>query len=141
VPPFEERAASQLVVEAGKMKPGTQMRLAVDGLDEVGSPRSFIAVLTMPDGKDGAERLENAGLDFSVDGDLVLINNAGFDSAAEKAGLEFDQTITMLMAPQEQPYKQFMFIPALLLLALIWRIQRKRRDEDSGTVTTNPVEA
>ncbi|MBL6998281.1 MAG: TRAP transporter fused permease subunit [Gammaproteobacteria bacterium] len=131
VPPYAESSPSQLVEAAAGMQPGEQLRLNIDGLDEIGNPRSFIAVLLMPDGKDGAERLSNAGLDFSVDGEDVIINNAGFDSAAEKAGLEFDQKITKLLVPQSQPYKQLMFIPALLLLFLIASMQRKRRDQPS----------
>jgi len=140
VPPFADSSPARLVEVAAAMQPGEQLRLNIDGVDDIGNPRSFIAVLPMADGKDGAERLSNAGLDFSIDGEDVIINNAGFDSAAEKAGLEFDQKITMLQVPQSQPYKQLMFIPALLLMFLLGWSQRKRREQQSEAAP-KPVNA
>jgi hypothetical protein len=51
-----------------------------------------------------------------------------FGSAAQKAGMDWDQKILKIRAPASQPPKELMFIPALLLLGLIFVMQRKRRD-------------
>ncbi len=127
VPPFISSPPNQLVQATEELKPGQELRLQIDGVDEVGAPRSFVAVLPIPEGGTGAERLANAGLEIAESDGQVLIINAAFDSIAEKAGLAFDQTITGVMVPSSQPWKQLMFIPALLLLLLIGWHQRRRR--------------
>ena len=50
-----------------------------------------------------------------------------FDSAAEKAGIDFDWEILSLQIPVDQPPKQWMYLPALLLLGMVLFMQRKRR--------------
>ena len=140
VPPFKDSSPDQLIEVAARVEPGQQIRLMIDGVDDIGVPRSFVAIMSVPDGKDGAERLSNAGLDFSINGDEVVIDNAAFDSAASKAGLEFDQKIRGLQAPNEQPPKHLMYIPAVGLLVLIVWMQRRRRDESSLS-QAKPAEA
>jgi predicted nucleic-acid-binding protein len=49
-----------------------------------------------------------------------------FSSLAEKAGVDFDQEILNLQMPTKRLPKQLMFIPAMLLLSLIWFLQRGR---------------
>jgi hypothetical protein len=50
-----------------------------------------------------------------------------FSSAAEKAGIDFDQEILNIKVPTQRLPKQLMFIPALGLLVLIWFLQRNRK--------------
>ena len=70
-----------------------------------------------------------------VDGDNALIDNAIFDSAAKKAGLDFDQKILKVLAPAEQPSKYWMFVPAALLLWLVIILQgRRKRSASLATV-------
>ena len=45
-------------------------------------------------------------------------------------GLAFDQVITGAEAPQVQPPKQLIYIPAIALLALLIVLQRRRRKEE-----------
>ena len=52
-----------------------------------------------------------------------------FSSAAEKAGVDFDQEILNIQVPTKRPPKQLMFIPAALLYALVWFMQRRRAKE------------
>ena len=54
---------------------------------------------------------------------LIMISNI---HAAEKAGVDFDQEIVSIQALASRPPKQLMFIPALLLFALVWVLQRGR---------------
>jgi MYXO-CTERM domain-containing protein len=53
----------------------------------------------------------------------------GFGSAAEKAGLDFDFEITGVLQQSGRPPKELMWIPALLLLAGIVWLQRRRSAE------------
>jgi hypothetical protein len=138
-PPFKSVAPAELTEVVGKMEPGQELRLEIDGIDEVGEPRSFVAVLPIPEGADGAARLANAGLEFvEMDGEVVVVTT-GFDSIAERAGLSFDQKITGLLVPRSQLPKEMMFIPALALLALIVWLQRRRGPQEVKGVS-HPIE-
>ena len=52
--------------------------------------RNFTALLSIGEAGDGKTRLEALGLELLIDGDKVVIDNAVFDSIAQKAGLDFD---------------------------------------------------
>jgi len=56
-----------------------------------------------------------------------------FSSPAEKAGIDFDQEILSIQMPSKRPPKQLMFIPALLLYALVWFVQRGRKNRLEAT--------
>ena len=130
-PPFKQTEPSALVETFDKLEPGTQIRLRVLGEDEVGRERSFVAPLTVADGADGEERLANTGIELLTDGDDVLIDGVGFDSPAEQAGLDFDQVIQEVSVPRSSLPKELMYLPALLLVALIWKLQSARRRRDN----------
>ena len=125
-PPYAELAPAQLLVEADKIAPGTPIRLHVDGLDDVGRPISFVAVLTMGSGATGLDRLTSAGLELSENNGKLLVDNVRFNSAAANAGLEFDQRIIGVLTPLEQPRKEWLWIPAFLALGLVIHLQRRR---------------
>jgi hypothetical protein len=126
-PPFVDFPPTQLAEAMKEAPPGSEMRLRISGVDAVGSPREFVTLLAVPEGATGQERIEKAGLELLVQGDEVTIDNVAFGSPAQKAGLEFDQKILKVRAPADQPPKELMFIPALLLLAGIVFLQRMRR--------------
>ncbi|MEQ8354388.1 MAG: TRAP transporter permease [Kiloniellaceae bacterium] len=132
-PPTRDVAPADIVAVADRMREGEVLRLRVDGIDAVGSPRSFVALLPLGEGATGEERLASAGLELYVDGDEVLVDNAGFDSPAEAAGLEFDQKIVTVKEPVDQLPKELMYIPALLVLGLIIFMQRGRRSRQPAT--------
>ena len=130
-PPFNETAPSALVSTLGAAVPGSEMRLIVEGLDDVGDNLTFTAVLPVGAQKSGEERLEAYGLEVLFEDDSAIIDNAVFDSAAQKAGLDFDQKILKVLAPADQPSKFWMFIPGALLLGLVVMLQRRRQRDDS----------
>jgi TRAP transporter 4TM/12TM fusion protein len=134
-PPTRDMPPAQIVQVADRMQAGDILRLRVDGLDAVGNPRSFIALLPLGEGASGEERLQSAGLELYVEGDEVLIDNAAFGTPAEAAGLEFDQKIVTVKEPVDQPPKELMYIPALLLLGLIVFMQRGRRNRQLAQAT------
>jgi TRAP transporter 4TM/12TM fusion protein len=125
-PPYEELAPTELMTEANKLAPSTEIRLHIDGFDEVGNPRSFVAIIPMGEGETGEERLLNTGLELLESDGKLLVDNVGFGSVAEQAGLEFDQTIHGVLAPLDQPRKEWLWVPAFLILGLIIKMQRAR---------------
>ncbi len=127
-PPFEQRTPMELVELFDSLEPGTSIRLRILGEDDVGRERSFVAPLIIGEGETGQERLESTGLELLTQDDQVIIDGIGFDSAAEKSGLDVDQIIQEVSIPRSSLPKQLMFIPALLLMGLIWKLQTGRRE-------------
>ncbi|MEX2618170.1 MAG: TRAP transporter permease [Alphaproteobacteria bacterium] len=125
-PPYETAAPTAIVEAMGTATPGSEIRLIVEGLDDVGDKMTFTAVMPVGSEATGEERLEAFGLQLLFEGDTVIIDNAVYDSPAQKAGLDFDQKIMTVLIPADQPTRFLMFIPALLLLALVILLQRRR---------------
>ncbi len=125
-PPYDEVAPTEITQAAADTMPGNDLRLRVAGVNDLGDPIEFVAILPIGEGATGEEKLEAAGLLFREDGDKMIIDDVGFDSAAQNAGLDWDQEVLRVLKPVPQPTKYLMFIPALLLLALVVFLQRGR---------------
>ena len=85
-------------------------------------------LLPLGDAGPGADRLANvAGLEMRFEDGKALVDNLGFSSPAEKAGIDFDWQVTEVMTPADRPPKELFFIPALGLMVLVIVLQRSRR--------------
>jgi TRAP transporter 4TM/12TM fusion protein len=125
-PPYEELAPTELLAEADKLAAGTSIRLHVDGLDAIGRPRNFVAILTLGEGPTGEDRLIAAGLELIESDGRLIVDHVGFGSPAAAAGLEFDQTVEGVLAPLEQPRKEWLWLPAFLALGGLIQLQQRR---------------
>jgi hypothetical protein len=135
-PPLVEEPAAKLEKMTGTMEPGAQLRIKLKGEKMDGS--EFIKTVMLPVGDEatGVERLEAIGLETREEDGKVLIDNVVFASAAEKAGIDFDQEILNIQIPSSRPPKQLMFIPALGLYALVIFVQRGRRKKERAAAVT-----
>ncbi|MEM9104883.1 MAG: TRAP transporter permease [Pseudomonadota bacterium] len=127
-PPYMDVNPAEIVQVMGDAEPGTQLRAIVDGLDDVGDPITLTMLIDIGDEPDGQQRLEAFGLEIFEEDGKVLVDNAIFDSKAQAAGFDFDQSIRQLLVPAPQPSRFLMYIPALLLLGLIFMLQRRRAE-------------
>ncbi len=125
-PPYVEESPTELFSAAMATPVNEELRLRVAGVNDLGDPIEFVTLLNMQEGATGEERLENAGLMFRQEGDALFVDDVAFGSAAETAGLDWDQEVLRVLRPVEQPTKYLMFIPALILLGLIVFAQRRR---------------
>ena len=125
-PPYLERDPVEIVDAAALTPLGEELRVRVSGVDGVGDPIEFVALVPIITDGTGEERLEAAGLTFRQDGDAMIIDDVAFGSPAAEAGLDWDQEVLRVLKPVPQPSKYWMFIPALLLLAGIVVLQRGR---------------
>ncbi len=125
-PPYSEEAPTEISEAAAATPAGQQLRLRVAGVNDLGDPIEFVAILPIGEGATGEEKLENAGLVFREEGDTMFIDDVAFGSPAADAGLDWDQEVLRVLKPLDQPSKYWMFIPALLVLALIIFLQRGR---------------
>lgn len=128
-PPLMEKPASQLIQVLGELELGDQLRIKLAGEKLDGTEYSKIVMLPVEDGKTGVDRLHAIGIDIRDEDGKIFIDNVMFASKAERSGIDFDQEIINLQLPTERLPKQLVFIPALVLLVLVYRVQRKRREE------------
>ena len=125
-PPYTEEAPAEIVQAAADTPLGEDLRLRVAGINDLGDPIEFVALLPINEGTTGEERLEAAGVITRVEGDQMFIDDVLYNSAAQSAGLDWDQEVLRVLKPVATPSKYWMFIPALLLLALVVVMQRGR---------------
>ncbi len=128
-PPLDEEPAAKLEKMVADMETGSQLRIMLKGEKDDGS--EFTKTVMLPVGGEGtgADRLVAMGLETRDEEGKTLIDNVVFSSAAEKAGIDFDQEILNIQVPAKRPPKQLMFIPALLLYAGVWFLQRGRKNK------------
>jgi TRAP transporter 4TM/12TM fusion protein len=131
-PAYVERDAASIAEAAAATPDGESLRLRVAGLNDFGEPIEFVALVPMTGATDGTARLENAGLTLAERDGATIIDDVAFDSAAQKAGLDWDQTVLRVLQPVPQPSKYLIFIPALAILALVAMMQRRRTDADEA---------
>ena len=125
-PPLEEKPAANLSQMVEGMEPGSRLRIMLKGVKDTGKEFTKTIMLTVGGEKTSAERLDAIGFETREEEGKTLVDNVVFSSAAEKAGIDFDQEIINLQVPTKRPPKQLVFIPALALLAMVWFVQRRR---------------
>ncbi|MDA0224643.1 MAG: TRAP transporter fused permease subunit, partial [Proteobacteria bacterium] len=131
-PPYERAPATELmkVVEARPAE--GRLRLWVEGQSLEGKDVNKGVLLPLGAKGPGRERLQKAGLTVMTLGKEVSVGPVRFGSQAEKLGLEAGFRITAIELDAERPDKEWMFLPALALLALIILLQRARRETPPG---------
>lgn len=125
-PPLVEKPASHMASIVEEMEPGERVRFELRGEDLDGNEYTKTLMLSIGDGATGAERMAATGFETRTEDGKVFIDNVVFSSPAEKAGVDFDQEILNVQVPAKRLSKYLMVIPALLLLFLVWSIQRTR---------------
>jgi TRAP transporter 4TM/12TM fusion protein len=132
IAPYSDEAPAAIVEVAAATEPGEKLRLRVSGVNDLGDPIEFVALLPIGDGATGQDKLDAAGIMFRTDGDKTIIDDVSFDSAAQNAGLDWDQEVLQVLKPASQPTKYLMFLPALLVLVLVIFLQRGRNASAAG---------
>ncbi|MCP4722185.1 MAG: DUF3394 domain-containing protein, partial [Desulfobacteraceae bacterium] len=127
-PPFEEKPGIQLVQIVEDQEPGSMLRMRIKGETMNGKEFTKSLMLTVGNAQTGIDRLGEIGFEIREEEGKVLVDNVMFGSKAEKMGVDFDQEILLVKMPSDRPPKQLMFFPALGLFALIYVLQKRRRD-------------
>ncbi|WP_413717981.1 TRAP transporter permease [Silicimonas sp. MF1-12-2] len=132
-PPFENVPPAAIEQAAMDVPVGETLRLTVSGLNAVGDPVTFTALLPVGEGETGQDRLFASGLEYVVSGEEVIVDNVAFGSPAAEAGFDWDQKVEQVRKPVSQPSKYWMFIPALIVLGFVVMLQRGRSRVAAGT--------
>ncbi|MGP4845836.1 TRAP transporter permease [Marinobacter sp. 1Y8] len=135
-PPTEMRPGVEVLDHVGEVAPGGQMVMQASGMTIDGTEQSTFINLKLPEGDTPEARLQEAGLELKRDGDRMVVDYVAFSSPAEDAGLAYDWSIDSVQAKLERPPKELMFIPALILLALVAFGQLRRRSKEEEAAST-----
>ncbi|WNL41620.1 TRAP transporter permease [Halomonas sp. PAMB 3264] len=128
--PYDSVPPAQFVEALGRVDEGSNLRIQIAGEDAFGAPLTTYMLIPVPEGETGEERMENLGLELYTDGDQTLVDMVEFGSPAADLGLDFDQEIIEVLAPVNRWTKEWMWLPALGLFALVVLLQRGRRRKD-----------
>ncbi len=134
-PPYAEEPPAALADAALATPSGDQLRIRVSGVNDLGDPIEFVALIGMGDAATGEDRLADAGITLRTDGEATIIDDVAFGSAAAEAGLDWDQEVLRVLRPIDVPSKYWMYLPALLLLGLVWMLQSRRAAAKPARVT------
>ncbi len=125
-PPYEERPASELMTLIEQAPAGERKRVWVEGVNLDGKEIRKGVLLPLGEPGPARERLRRLGLTVMTLGDEVQVGAVAFGSQAEKLGLEQGFRITTIEMPAQRPAKEWMYLPALLLLGVVIAAQRAR---------------
>jgi hypothetical protein len=126
-PEYDEQPGHNIVQVVETMSPGDQLIMTVKGEKMNGDAYTKTIMLPVGEEPTGAERLQAIGMEFREEEGKQLVDNVVFSSAAEKAGIDFNQEILNIKMPSDRLPKEIMFVPALVLLGFVWFLQRGRR--------------
>ncbi|WP_417471869.1 TRAP transporter permease [Leisingera sp.] len=138
MPPFADVPPTQLVQALDTAEPGAEFRITVEGPDfDTGEIKSTTMVLTA-DGSGGQQAVDAYGLLLLEEEGMMKLDEPMFGTPAAPNLESFDfyadepVQIQAIQAPASQLPKELVFIPALLLVALIALLQRGRAREQEG---------
>jgi TRAP transporter 4TM/12TM fusion protein len=131
-PPFDEIKGEAMTQAIEQAPPNTGKRVWIEGLNLNGDEVRKGVLMPLGPAGTAKERLSSAGLTVMADGDNLMVAAVKFGSAAEKLGIEQSFRITALEVPADRPAKEWMFIPALALLALVMWLQMGRARREKG---------
>jgi TRAP transporter 4TM/12TM fusion protein len=127
---YEIVPAASIVERAAAAPPGTLLRVRIGGTTLEGKDVEKTVLLPLAPGNDGAQRMAGAGLRVMSLPTGTRVMSVGLNSAAEKAGFEQGFTIGGIEVERSRPAKEWLFVPAVLLMVLVAWTQRRR----DGTV-------
>lgn len=120
--------ATEIYNIANSLPNKAQIRVQVVGETFEGKQVDKIVMLPVGNIEDGRQRLEkNAGLFLRQESGRMYVDDLTFGGVAERQKIDYDWEIASVQIKNERPSKQWFFIPALCLFALVWGSQKRRK--------------
>ena len=133
---YRVESPAQLVQIADTAPDSARLRLRIEGTTIEGNEVQKTVLLPLGEKGPALQRLRKAGLTVMAAGDKVDVLAVALRSPAAKAGFEQGFTITGVEVAADRPAKQWLYLPALLLLAIVALLQRRRPDTAPAAVAT-----
>jgi len=126
-PKYVNAPVSQLYATADQLGEDELLILRIAGQNIEGEDITKTVALPLGPGKDGRERVRNSGVQLVALGKDLEVGSVKFGSRARKLGIEQGYKVVGIQLPNpERPSDYWVFIPAGLLVALVWLVQRLR---------------
>ena len=128
-PEFEQRPAADLFVIAEQAADDQSLRVRMTGENLNGDliDARFLLPLAAA-GADGETRLrDHAGIEFRQEEGKVFVDGLAFGGPAEQLGIDWDWEVVQIEQAADRPPKELSFIPALVLVALVYLLQMRRK--------------
>jgi len=124
--PYTTAPAKDIVRVAQSLGENQRLVMVIAGMTLEGEDlRKTVAVRLGAPGE-GRKRLARAGLTITVLGDDVRVAAVRFGSRARKSGFEQGWQIDSLKVPADRASQHWIYLPALLLVALVYFTQGRR---------------
>ncbi|MEO7056151.1 MAG: TRAP transporter fused permease subunit, partial [Caldimonas sp.] len=130
---YELAPAATIVERAAAAPADARMRVRIEGTSLEGKDIHKTVLLPLASGTTGAQRLAGAGLRVMALPTETRVSSVGLNSAADKAGFEQGFVITGIETERARLAKEWLLVPALLLLALVAWAQRRRHATSMAT--------
>jgi TRAP transporter 4TM/12TM fusion protein len=126
-PKYVSAPAADIYKVADTLLEDEWLVVGIAGENIDGNMQTKTVAIPMGKGASGRERLREAGVTLMQQGVEFEVANVKFGSRAKKLGLEQGYKIQELKLPNpERPSQYWVFLPALLLSVLVWRMQGQR---------------
>ncbi|WP_163832816.1 TRAP transporter permease [Spartinivicinus ruber] len=120
--------AKEIYQMAEQVGEGQKLRLRVQGENIDGKLKEKTVMLALQKGDNGEAMVKASGLELLIEGEKVTVDMIDLSSPIGRQGLDFDwQILHIEQENTDSPDKQWMFIPALLLLGGVFLMQRRRK--------------
>jgi hypothetical protein len=125
-PPYQVLPAQSLTAQAAAGPAGTGLRVRIEGTTLEGKDVRKTVLLPLAAGDSGSQRIAGAGLRTMALPDGVEVMSVALNSPADKAGFEQGFKVTGIETERTRIPKEWLFLPALLVLAAVALVQRRR---------------
>jgi len=131
--PYRVVPGSEVTRVAGELPQGEPLVLKIRGTSIEGEEVQKVVSVPMGPEKSGAARIAANGLTVMVLGDRVQIGAVKFGSRAKKLGFEQGFDIVEVHVPAQRPSMHWLYLPATLLVLLVWWAQGRRMRRTQAT--------
>ena len=123
---YDVAPGQALVGQAAKAPAGASLRVRIEGTTLEGKDVQKTVLLPLADAGNGIQRLAGAGLRVMSLPTGTQIMSVALNSAADKAGFEQGFRVTGIETERDRMAKEWLFVPAFALFALLYGVQRRR---------------
>lgn len=126
-PEYRQVPVAQVYDVARDVPTDDRVVMVIQGITIEGDEVVKTVALQLGDqGPDGRKRLSDAGLQLMPLGDVVQIGQVKFGTRAAKSGFEQGWDVTGVQVPTDRPTPHWFYLPALVLVLLVWWNQGRR---------------
>lgn len=135
---YVPRPANEIFEFVEQAPPNSFLRIEAVGFDPVSfDDTTKTVMLNLGPQAEAQQRLMHAGLMVAPMGDAVAITTVIEGTDASRFGVGTGWDIKHLLVPNpDRPPKELLFIPAFLLLGLVYLLQKRRADRAPSVVST-----